>query len=68
MLVVKNYQMGVSSQLHRISQNKITLTGPYGPHLNFEEKGKHVIFAAGTGVLPFLDMIAKFAESRIFRR
>ena len=34
------------------------IKGPMGKGLEMENKGVHVAFTAGTGVLPFLDLVA----------
>jgi len=37
-----------------------------GLGLSKESKGTHVAFAAGTGLLPFIDMVARLAMSMMY--
>jgi hypothetical protein len=41
------------------------LTGPIGKGLMVEENGVHVAFAAGTGILTFMDLIAAVARTAL---
>ena len=44
----------------RIPQ-RLEVSGPFGKGLQVESEGIHVAFAAGTGVLPFMDLVAQIA-------
>jgi hypothetical protein len=70
-LVVKNYMTkdGVSRKVAMgehiydsytgvISGVEFQIKGPMGKGLDLEPRGVHVAFTAGTGVLPFLDLVA----------
>jgi|TARA_B110000285_G_C14785363_1_gene450515 NAD(P)H-flavin reductase len=41
--------------------NYFGLTGPLGKGLGLtpQSKGTHIAFSAGTGILPYVDMVAK---------
>lgn len=59
-LMIKNYKTitGLSAQLHVLSHKKYIIYGPkgLGLRLNTKSEGNHIIFAGGTGILPFLDL------------
>jgi hypothetical protein len=38
------------------------ISGPYGKGLGIENTGVHIAFAAGTGVLTFMDTVALIAR------
>lgn len=58
---IKNYktQCGLSKVVHEQSQfNKEYLVqGPYGKGLLVQQTGQYIVFAAGTGVLCYLDLV-----------
>ena len=60
-LVVKRYDQGVfSSFIHAMKVGEeVEARGPLGPGLRLTKTstGKHLALAAGTGVLPFLDLV-----------
>ena len=60
-IYVKKYNRGVVSKyLTELKPGaQITLKGPFGPGLGISRlpKGKCLVFAAGTGILPFLDLV-----------
>jgi NAD(P)H-flavin reductase len=59
MFVVKNYEAGLSRLIHNDIDNKgFEVCGPLGESLGVHTSGSHLVFAAGTGVLPFLDLVA----------
>ena len=64
-LTCKDYktQKGVASQLHAQQLNKAGdvyyVKGPMGLGLNIDENGHNIVFCGGTGILVFLDLIAK---------
>lgn len=37
---------------------KLEVSGPFGKGLQVQSEGIHIAFAAGTGVLTFLDLVA----------
>jgi NAD(P)H-flavin reductase len=40
-------------------QETFSVKGPYGKGLSLKPTGVHIAFAAGTGVLVFLDLVAR---------
>lgn len=64
-LCVKNYGQlkGVSTALH--AQKKYEVKGPMGKGLCVKQTGVHVAFAAGTGVLVFVDLVMQLALSNM---
>ena len=70
-LTIKNYTLlgGLSRQFHDSHLNKqaFEIKGPMGKGLGLssETKGLHMIFAAGTGILVFVDLIARLLLSNI---
>ena len=63
---IKKYTVpkALSNHIHNLElnyQSDLTIRGPMGLGLNLFEnklKGTHLIFAAGTGILPFIDLIS----------
>ena len=41
--------------------NKLEVSGPFGKGLGIRSEGIHIAFAAGTGVLTFMDLVAQIA-------
>ena len=67
-LTIKNYQLehGLSTRFFRMdktARDNYQITGPLGKGLGLtpKSKGAHIAFAAGTGVLAFVDMLAKLS-------
>ena len=62
-ITIKNYklQYGLSSKFFADNDEVFGLTGPLGKGLGLlpTSKGVHIAFSAGTGILPFVDMVAK---------
>jgi len=64
-LTAKNYETdtGVSTRLHEVGQIRdkmnFVVKGPLGKGCNIKPHGYHVAFTAGTGVLVFLDIVAR---------
>ena len=62
MLTIKNYRhpKGLSPKIHDEAQGeqRFEVMGPMGFGLRPKTKGVHVAFAAGTGVLCFVDLVA----------
>ena len=58
-LTLKKYQVGGLSQAIFEKEQSIHLrvSGPLGKNLGVEPAGLNVAFAAGTGVLPFMDLV-----------
>jgi len=54
-------QEGLSSKFYADNDGLFGLTGPLGKGLGLlpTSKGVHIAFSAGTGILPFVDMISK---------
>lgn len=51
-------EKGFSKFIYNSSHNLYEIEGPFGLglELNNQSRGTHIIFAAGTGILPFLDL------------
>jgi len=66
LLTIKNYDLarGLSTQIHEQNPNNqaekylFNIQGPMGRGLDVYPQGYHVAFAGGTGVLPFIDLVA----------
>ena len=62
-LTIKNYKLqdGLSSKFFADNDGLFGLTGPLGKGLGLtpNSKGVHIAFSAGTGILPYVDMVAK---------
>lgn len=58
MFVIKNYNRGLSQKFYHDSNTEFEVKGPMGKSLNVLPHGQHVAFAAGTGILPFMDLVA----------
>jgi hypothetical protein len=61
-LTLKNYGMGLSKGIFDSNDKRnFMIKGPMGKGLGINEKssGLHFAFAAGTGVLVFVDLIAR---------
>lgn len=63
MFVIKNYNQpfGLSQKFFTSPGSWYEVKGPMGKSLNVQSTGTHFAFAAGTGVLPFMDLIAQLA-------
>ena len=67
----KNYglEFGLSRRLHdaKLSRDTYMIKGPMGKGLGLNEDsvGNHFAFAAGTGILVFIDLVAKFALTQL---
>ena len=67
---IKNYgvQTGLSYQIHSLNQNNDSfyeIKGPMGHGLRPKPKGLHIAFAAGTGVLCFVDFVASLIQDKL---
>ena len=64
-MTIKNYRhpKGISHKIHAVPQGneRYEISGPMGHGLRIKNQGVHVAFAAGTGVLCFVDLVAKIA-------
>lgn len=62
-MTIKNYNLpgGMSRQIFDRKQQIFEVKGPMGKGLGLSERstGIHIIFCAGTGILPFMDLITK---------
>jgi len=61
-LTAKDYKSktGVATAMHESSKDsKFVIKGPMGKGCNLENKGTYVAFAAGTGALVYLDLVAR---------
>jgi len=62
-LTMKNYRVGGLSQtVHEKNGAHFKVSGPLGRSLNVDPTGLNVAFAAGTGVLPFMDLAGFIAR------
>lgn len=63
---IKNYKqkLGLSERFHEPQDQNdfFSLSGPFGKGLIQSAEGTYLIFAAGTGVLPFMDLVAFIAR------
>jgi NAD(P)H-flavin reductase len=54
---------GMSNEIHLDAdikeslKNNYEIKGPFGKGLDMETEGLHVAYSAGTGVLPYLDLV-----------
>ena len=44
-------------------RTQFLVEGPYGKGLNISKVGTYIAFAAGTGILPFLDLVAYIIQN-----
>ena len=60
---------GMSNKIAQGLQNQVFLkvTGPLGLNLGVKRSGLHVAFAAGTGLLPFVDLVAYIVRRSILQ-
>ena len=60
---IKNYQQakGLSFRFFSDQEHNFEVSGPFGKGLIQKEEGTHIAFAAGTGVLCFVDLVAYLA-------
>lgn len=68
---LKNYDKsgGLSRKLFmKYQQFPYIVSGPYGKGLGQQSEGIHIAFAAGTGILTFMDLVAQVARSVIETR
>ena len=69
MFTIKNYNQhgGVSMKIHDNDQSmhEFTVKGPMGKGLMPASEGQHAAFAAGTGVLCFVDLVALMIRSTL---
>jgi len=63
MFTIKNYDKpkGLSFRFFTDQEHDFEVSGPFGKGLIEEQAGTHIAFAAGTGVLCFVDLVAHFA-------
>ena len=67
-VTIKNYNFdeGLSVKFHRMIADKVfEFKGPMGKGLDIHSKGVHVAFAAGTGVLVFIDLVAHLIRKNL---
>ena len=60
---IKNYNQpkGLSMKIHQAAA-RFEVKGPMGFGLRPKAQGHHLVFAAGTGVLCFVDLVAELAR------
>ena len=65
-LTVKNYKVdGVSQAIHEKDQAQFRVSGPMGKGLSIDLSGLNIAFAAGTGILPFMDLVGFIARQTL---
>ena len=68
-VTIKNYKLqnGLSAKFFNDEGALYGLTGPLGKGLGLmpSSKGTYIVFAAGTGVLPFVDMVARLLRQEL---
>ena len=67
---IKNYRRpkGLSAEIHKENQGtsaRFEIKGPMGHGLKVKKSGIHVVFAAGTGVLCFVDLVAAMIQDKL---
>ena len=67
---IKNYRNpgGLSAEIHKENQGtnaRFEIKGPMGHGLKAKPSGIHVVFAAGTGVLCFVDLVASMIQDKL---
>ena len=66
MFTIKNYNQGLSGAVHTATDDRrFEVKGPLGKGLMVQPKGVHIAFAAGTGILCFVDLIAAIARQSL---
>ena len=66
MFCIKNYNKGVSGAVHTaLPDKRFEVQGPLGKGLMVEPTGVHIAFAAGTGILCFVDLIAAMTRQTL---
>ena len=63
---IKNYNnpKGLSTKIHE-GATRFEVKGPLGHGLRPMAQGHHIAFAAGTGVLCFVDLVAEIARKNV---
>lgn len=59
---IKNYNQGMSATFFAENEQIYSVKGPMGKGIILEPEGLHVAFAAGTGILTFMDTVAMAAR------
>ena len=64
---MKNYKVGgISETIHDGNKNlMLNVSGPMGRSLDVDTAGLNVAFAAGTGILPFMDLIGYISRQTL---
>ena len=66
MFTIKNYGRGLSGLVHTaMDDRRFEVKGPLGKGLRVQPTGVHIAFAAGTGVLCFVDLVAALIQSTL---
>ena len=66
MLTIKDYGRGLSTRVHNATENtRFEIKGPIGKGLEVSKTGVHIAFAAGTGALCFVDLVASLIMSTL---
>ena len=65
-LTIKNYPVGGLSQtIHNKLNAQFRVSGPMGKNLNIDTASLNVAFCAGTGILPFMDLVGFMARQTL---
>ena len=67
MFVCKNYRVegGLSNRLHTVSNDLCQIKALMGKGLGIKQGGTHLAFTAGTGILPFIDLVALMVRANL---
>ena len=67
LFTIKNYNQptGLSQRFFSYNSENFEVKGPMGKPLGVSPSGVYVAFAGGTGVLPFMDLVAQLAFANL---
>jgi hypothetical protein len=67
---IKNYNqiLGLSKKFYEHNVRAFEVSGPFGKGLAPESEGIHLAFAAGTGALTFMDLVALIGINNLAKR
>ena len=56
---------GLSKRIHLNLNDTFEIKGPLGKGLEIKNGGVHIAFTAGTGLLPFIDLVAHLIRKKL---